>query len=257
MYRVILADDEKWIAESLIGSVDWKEQGFEIVAIASNGAEAMRLIGEMKPDVAFLDIRMPGMTGLEVVRMLRDTGSEVECVMASGYAEFEYAQQALRYGAAGYCLKPFQAEEIAGILSEVKVRIEKGKQLRSHLQEQERPEEAALDLDLAEVRGEETFPRIVQYVKEHFREPISLPDIAGRFYMHPNYVSQLFKKEMNMSFTKFLADIRMEYAGELLRTTSLSVGDIAELSGYNDYFYFARFFKKHTGVTPTEYRNRF
>jgi YesN/AraC family two-component response regulator len=49
----------------------------------------------------------------------------------------------------------------------------------------------------------------------------------------------------------------MEYAGELLRTTSLSVGDIAELSGYNDYFYFARFFKKHTGVTPTEYRNRF
>ncbi|MDF2719874.1 MAG: hypothetical protein K0R28_6799, partial [Paenibacillus sp.] len=129
MYKVILADDEKWILESLKGTLDWESYGYEIIGEAYNGIEAFDRIMSCKPDAAFIDIRMPGMNGLELIRKLYEVDADVHCVVASGYTEFEYARQAMQYGAVGYCLKPFDPEEIVVILNKLTTLIDRTRRM--------------------------------------------------------------------------------------------------------------------------------
>jgi Response regulator containing CheY-like receiver domain and AraC-type DNA-binding domain len=106
----------------------------------------------------------------------------------------------------------------------------------------------------AGTEGPDTYRQIMKYVHEHFREALSIKDIAKRFYMHPNYVSALLKKELQINFTKYVTDLRIQHACELLRTSSLEISEVAERAGYQDYFYFAKLFKKVMGLTPSDYR---
>lgn len=100
----------------------------------------------------------------------------------------------------------------------------------------------------------ETFRDIINHVNEHFFNDITLQSIAQKFTINPNYASQLFKKETGVTFTKYLTTMRVNYASSMLKTSDLSINEIAEKSGFKDYFYFTRVFKKITNMTPTAYR---
>jgi len=255
MYQVMLVDDEQWILESLRATVNWAELGFEVTGTAANGIEGYERIADERPDVAFIDVRMPGRSGLDLIAALKDAGIRTKCIIASGYAEFEYAHQAIRYGAVGYCLKPFRAEEIAETLRTVKILLDNEKSTSAGEQARQMPGEAELPADGESALGRGAmFSRILDYIHEHITEPMTVQDVARLFYMHPNYLSTLFKKERDVNFTKYVTDLRLEQACALLRNSSLSVGEIAERVGYRDYFYFAKLFRKHLGSTPTEYR---
>ncbi|WP_308639495.1 response regulator [Paenibacillus silvisoli] len=101
----------------------------------------------------------------------------------------------------------------------------------------------------------ETFRSILHYVNEHYCSDITIQSLSQTFRINPNYISQLFKKELDTPFTVYLTNMRMSFACGLLRTTNLTVNEIAERSGYEEYYYFTRVFKKSIGKTPTEYRN--
>ncbi|WJH36656.1 histidine kinase [Paenibacillus sp. CC-CFT747] len=130
VYKVLLVDDEKWIVESLKGTVDWRALGYEVVGEAYNGRDALDKMARMRPDVAFIDIRMPGMNGIELIRQVSALGYPVLCIIASGYAEFDYARQAMQHGAVDYCLKPFDREEIERVLDNVKPKMAQATLLR-------------------------------------------------------------------------------------------------------------------------------
>jgi len=245
-YKVWLADDERWILESLKRMMDWADHGYEIIGESYNGLDAYEQISQHRPDVAFIDIRMPGLSGIELIRKLHEDELGIHFVIASGYAEFEYAKQAMSYGTAGYCLKPFNIDEIAQVLLSLKHRLQR----ESHAV----LPDPCMDGGAADGNGEDTLRSIEHYIREHFQEPLTVQDIARRFYLHPNYLSSLFKRELGVNFTKFLNDIRMGHARRLLANSRLTVSDVAERAGYKDYFYFARMFKRHAGMTPTEYR---
>jgi two-component system response regulator YesN len=95
---------------------------------------------------------------------------------------------------------------------------------------------------------------IKQYVQEHYAQPISLDDMARLVHFNPVYVSAVFKKETGMSFTGYLTEVRLAEAKKLLKTTSLNIGEIARIVGYNDVRYFSQLFIKSVGVKPVEYR---
>ncbi|MBD0384098.1 response regulator transcription factor [Paenibacillus sedimenti] len=124
MYKVFLVDDEELVIKSLKASVNWNEYGFEVAGYALSSAEAFEAISSIKPDIVFTDIRMPGMSGLELIKNLKDTFSRALFIVVSGYAEFAFAQKAINYGAFGYCLKPFDDAEIIGYLKKAKVILE-------------------------------------------------------------------------------------------------------------------------------------
>lgn len=120
MYTVILVDDENLVITSLKACANWEANGFTIIGEANDGVTALRLIEEMRPNLVFADIRMPGMSGLELVKRVHDADLGTLFVIISGYAEFAYVQKALNYGVLGYCLKPIDDGEFAQLLAKAR-----------------------------------------------------------------------------------------------------------------------------------------
>jgi len=125
MYSAFIVDDENLIIKSLKASVDWEMLGFEVVGEANDGIEAYERILQLRPDIVFADIRMPGMSGLELTKKVMNLYPNILFVIISGYAEFAYAQKAMSYGVLGYCLKPFDEIEIISVLQKARGILEK------------------------------------------------------------------------------------------------------------------------------------
>lgn len=112
MIQAVLADDEGIILKGLKKLIDWERLGIEIVGEAGNGEEALKLIREKKPQLIVSDIAMPGISGLEMLREIGSQGLNTKVIFVSGYQEFSYAKDAVRYGAVDYLLKPVEKEEL-------------------------------------------------------------------------------------------------------------------------------------------------
>jgi two-component system response regulator YesN len=467
MYRLVIIEDEKLVIKSLRASLDWQTQGFQIVGEATNGLDGLTLLEDVKPDLALVDVRMPGINGLELISLARQANLATLFIIISGYAEFAYVQKALNNGAIGYCLKPFSEREISeglqkarqilderisrlrlellvllseqtagqagrlrailqsaglspeqplaaivimakeamqadislrkgmtcslgrnktlllipwqdvtfclshqinpgqqvdgigigqpvkaaeqlreaveqaviaalhyfmtgqvGITTEYgKLQLDEGDRLMKAFDKSTEPKaclpllktagtcldrgqlaihhllylynhvvhvirpfnigqlegylsgpEQLVDLyqdaravlsalqqvleqaDLPFVQPTETIRnetarQMIDYVSQNYLSDISVSKISGMFTINPSYISQLFKKELGETFTEYVTRLRTQHACRLLRTTSLTVSEISEKTGYGDYFYFTRVFKKTMGMTPSQYRS--
>ena len=115
--KVMLVDDEPFIMQGLEVLIDWNALGYEIVKMASNGGEAYEYLKSEQVDMVISDISMPVMTGLDLLKRIREEGlSDAYFVILSGYNDFKYAQQAIRYASMDYLLKPIDREELTDIL---------------------------------------------------------------------------------------------------------------------------------------------
>ena len=112
MLRLMIVDDEQIIREALSEMVDYQSIGYELVATAKNGMEALDTIRDEYPDVVVTDIRMPFINGLELIDRSRKSDSNITFVLLSGYGEFEYAKEAMKYGVRHYLLKPTDKREL-------------------------------------------------------------------------------------------------------------------------------------------------
>ena len=124
MIRVIIADDEKLICRLVQALADWDALGMEVAGTAENGLEALELVESLEPDILITDIRMPGCDGLELIRRAKELRPQLEVVIISGYAHFEYAQSAIQYGVGNYLLKPIKKDELMETLRKMGERCE-------------------------------------------------------------------------------------------------------------------------------------
>lgn len=117
MLKVLLVDDEPFIVQGISLLLDWEKEGCEIVATAQNGVEALAYLKENKVDLIIADIKMPEMTGLELLEIIRrEQISDAYFVILSGYSDFTYAQKAIRYSCMDYVLKPVEREVLTEII---------------------------------------------------------------------------------------------------------------------------------------------
>ncbi|WP_164779774.1 response regulator transcription factor [Paenibacillus kobensis] len=129
MYKVFLVDDEPLVLEGLKLLVDWETHGFEICGEARDGEEALQAIGQIRPDLVVTDIRMPVMSGLELIRQARESlNSDSHFIVLSGYSDFSYAHTAMRYEATDYLLKPIDSEEFDRALRKLRADLDKHRQ---------------------------------------------------------------------------------------------------------------------------------
>lgn len=128
MIRLLIADDEKLIRETLCSIIDWKSLGVEVVAVCKDGLEAYDAILDEYPDIVLTDIRMPKLSGLELIHRITSNHDNIQFVILSGYDEFDYAREAMKYGIKHYILKPCNEKEIVGAvqdcISELKKRTD-------------------------------------------------------------------------------------------------------------------------------------
>lgn len=99
--------------------------------------------------------------------------------------------------------------------------------------------------------------QVMDYIQQHFREHISLGEIASELFMTPQAFCKFFKRSTRRTLTQVITGYRLDYATTLLTTTDLSIGEIAHECGFGDLSYFFKVFKKQHGISPAAYRNKF
>ena len=119
-YKVIIVDDEEAIRKGLKILIDWDAYDFEILAVLSDGEAALEFIKQTPVDVALVDINMPHLTGLELLRSVREFNTHIQFIIISGYNDFQYAQEAINYDVLTYLLKPIEEEELESALIRAK-----------------------------------------------------------------------------------------------------------------------------------------
>lgn len=253
MYHAIVIDDEKWVVKSLIATIKNQEY-FEITGEFYDGLSGLEYIRTHQPDLAFVDVRLPGMGGLEILQAAHAENLKTLFIMISGHAEFAYAQKAMLHNAIGYCLKPFSRNELMDSMQKA-WQILKDSSLEGtpvHEKGSAQPSDKYIPKHLTS--SHKSVQMMIDYTEQHYREDISIQNLAEYCSINANYASQIFKQEMGITFISYLTSLRIEHAIWLLTHTEQTVFLIATQVGYSDYFYFAKVFKKVAGCTPTVYR---
>jgi len=239
MIRLLIAEDDDDTRDIMCHVIPWEEHGIRVIADVADGKRALEQIESELPDIALLDIRMPRMDGIHVAQYIFEHQLPVRVVFLSGYDEFQYAREGLRYGVSDYLLKPCPSEEI--LCSIKKCMADKKK---------EHPPQAEKGSKNAIVN------RAIAFMEAHYSEPLDLNRVAGEVFITPSYLSTILKQNMGMGFADYLNSIRIRHACDLLNQLNLKTYQIAERVGFSDPKYFNRIFKKVCGMTPLEYRNR-
>ena len=174
MQKVMIADDEERICQLIEALVDWKALGMEVTAVAHNGLEAAELVGKLRPDILITDIRMPGCSGLELIEKVKRDIPELEIIIISGYAHFEYAKSAIKFGVGEYLLKPINKTELTTTLERLKTKIE------NRLREKE-------DKEQLEQKSKNDVERLQEILLERLREQreeaLSFETLRGEYYL--------------------------------------------------------------------------
>ena len=238
--RVLLVDDEIMIREGFKKLFDWEAHECVVVGEAADGMEAITKIDEEQPDIVIMDINIPIINGLKVIQLSRVKYPSMAFVIVSGYDDFSYCREALRLQITDYILMPVNYEEFGSCIDRLKISLYNN-------EVKEKPV----------VKKERVITGITKYMQEHLSEDVSLHILSEEFHLNSQYISQLFKNEIGVNFLTYLTNIRMEHAKKLLLSSSLSIAEVSEQSGYGDYRVFTKVFKKSEGITPSQYRRDF
>lgn len=240
--RVLLVDDEIMIREGFKRLFDWEAHDCEVIGEAADGMEALNQIDVLNPDIVIMDINIPIMNGLKVIKLSRMKHPEIAFVIVSRYDDFSYCREALRLQITDYILKPVNYDEFGKCIDNLKI----------SLFQQRITEEKELKR-----QASRTILGITRYLQKNLSQEISLAILSEEFKLNPQYISQLFKSEIGVVFLTYLTNIRLENAKKLLVSTSFSVAEVAEQCGYSDYRVFTKVFKRTEGITPSQFRKEF
>ena len=246
MRKVVIVDDEPLIVEGLRKIIEWDKYDCVVVGTASSAKEGLAMVEKHDPDLLFTDIRMPGMDGLTMVAALRSEHRDMQVVVLTGYRDFEYARQALNLGVFRYLVKPSKMKELNETMEALSEKFAV------------MDEEAKAHQDPEDNSSANNFVvnQAIAYMEQHYREKLQLTDVAEKVYVSHWHLSKLLNST-GKSFSDVLNEIRIENAKKFMEDSSLHIADIAEKVGFVDTAHFSRVFKKYTGMSANEYRNRY
>lgn len=236
MISIYIADDEVWITLGLQKLLQKTKYDVWVVGTANNGLTAKEEISEFQPQILFADIRMPGMSGLDLLTKIHEVSPGTKVVIISGYAEFSYALEAVQKHAFDYLLKPIKVEDLERVLANY---LKESKEMES---KEDIPS------------PDRMIDNVIQEIRAHYMEDIQLTGLAAKYNISTGRLSTMIKEELEMNFSEYVSQLRIQRAKELLADESMSIQEIAEIVGYNDYFYFTKVFKKIQGISPSKYR---
>lgn len=252
MYRVLIVEDEEIIRKGMMLSIDFEKAGCVIVAEAENGEEGIQKIRELKPDIVITDINMPLKNGIQ---LLEETQEEVySAIIISGYDEFSYAKQAIRFGVREYLLKPFDQEEIEEALRCAIEQVDMKRQYLLNLKGKKQMEDVeVLDIKRSDLDGDQIVGNMIAYIQNNYSHKIIMQDLCDELNYSEASLNRRFKQYINMTFNDYLNRYRIQKSIELIKSNEHYLYDIATMCGFSDYKYFSTVFKKYAGVSPNEF----
>lgn len=237
--KLLIADDEEIIRNGIAKYVQLHTDRFDKIFLASNGQETIDIIFRNKPDIMLLDVQMPVKDGITVMEEANRADILPYTVILSGYDDFRYCQQAIRFGARDYLLKPVRSSDILQKLN--KVADEMFGVVKPEIEDTGREKNRLVELAM-------------EYMVEHYYENITLADVAQTVGITAGYLSTLFSQKLEKNFVDYLNELRISHACTYLKQNYLKTYEIAYKVGFRDEKYFSKVFKKITGQSPSEYR---
>ena len=243
-YRVMLIDDEQSARKLMRASIGWESLNMEVVGEAASGIEAINVIDEMKPDIAFVDISMPFMNGIEFTEVATTRYPNLIIIIMTALDQFEYARRCVSLPVFEYMLKPLVRAEVTAVLTNVKKKLDATLDLESESAAENSP-------------GPEIEPNTIEQIKKFIEtgytdSKINLASVAEQFGFSASYLSRKFKQETGKNFVEYLTECRMEKAIKLAEAGKKMFLASAEV-GIPDPNYFGRCFKKYAGMSYSEY----
>ena len=234
--NLLIADDENLELKVLEKTVKKHFVDELEIFASSNGRKASQICDEVKPDIALLDIEMPGMNGIELAKYIKEKYAECIIIFITAYDRFDYAIEAMHIKAFDYLLKPWKEERLCELINTA----------------------------IENVRGMQKTDGIVHsqkdvikdYIDRNYKKDISAKDVAGILGYSDVYFSKVFKQLFDDNFINYLTKIRIDRAKLLLKDISFNIKEVGKSVGYADSNYFTKVFKRSIGMSPSEYRNR-
>ena len=262
MIRLLIADDEKLEREALAEMVARRFEHEVVLELAENGRKAADTAVLWGADLILMDIEMPGMSGLDAARAVLAQRPGCRVIFVTAYSLFQYAHEAVHLGACDYLLKPVDPDELEASIRRAMRQVEAERKLEELATAKALPEPQDAGAAPAEDAADEDSPaamvmaQVRRYLEDNYMFDLSLDSVGEILHISPAYLSAQFKKYQKMNFLDCLTELRINAAKKLLADPLRSTAEVASMVGYDDSSYFARAFKKRTGMTPTQYRRQ-
>jgi len=234
--NLLIADDENLELKVLEKTVKKHFVDELEIFASSNGRKASQICDEVKPDIALLDIEMPGMNGIELAKYIKEKYAECIIIFITAYDRFDYAIEAMHIKAFDYLLKPWKEERLCELINTAIENVRSMQKTDSIVHSQK---------DV-----------IKDYIDRNYKKDISAKDVAGMLGYSDVYFSKVFKQLFDDNFINYLTKIRIDRAKVLLKDISFNIKEVGKSVGYADSNYFTKVFKRSIGISPSEYRSK-
>lgn len=253
---ILIAEDEPSFRRLIKSILEDLRPRYKILAVA-DGEEALDIFRTTRIDILLSDIKMPGMDGLDLIKIIREEQKETAIILISGYGDFEFAQRAIQSGVSDYLLKPLDPEDLKASFEKIEKKLlYKENKRESPLQDFDTFVTEYLGINLTEKDTSFPVKKVLTHMKEGIYKNTTLERTANFFHYTPSYFSSQFKEKTGQNFVSVLNKLKLFEGTLLIRSSNDRIQDIARQVGYQDYRYFCKVFKAVYGCTPTEYRRQ-
>jgi len=234
--NLLIADDENLELKVLEKTVKKHFVDELEIFASSNGRNASQICDEVKPDIALLDIEMPGMNGIELAKYIKERYANCIIIFITAYDRFDYVIEAMHIKAFDYLLKPWKEERLCELINTAIENVRSMQKTDGIVHSQK---------DV-----------IKDYIDRNYKKDISAKDVAGILGYSDVYFSKVFKQLFDDNFINYLTKIRIDRAKVLLKDVSFNIKEVGKSVGYADSNYFTKVFKRSIGMSPSEYRSK-
>jgi two-component system, response regulator YesN len=230
--KLLIVDDEPLELEQLSYLVKKEFPNWDIY-MAEDGVEARQLLKSHSFPLAFVDIQLPGDSGLDFCEFLREGGYDTEVVLITAFQDFTYAKQAIRLQVMDYLVKPVIERELYRVIADF---------LAKH---------AYTETKSALINN------VLNIVRKEYHNKIHLSEVASKVYVTPTYLSKKFIEEVGVKFTEYVNHFRIHKAKQMMvEHPDWSLLQVAESVGYTSQHHFSNLFKKVEGITPSKFKEK-
>jgi len=256
LLRILVADDEELerriIGETLERNLKADDKYRAVIYLARDGSEALAIASKEDITASFLDVRMPGVNGLQVAEKIVAQKPDAAFTFISAYGDYPMLRAALRLHARDYLLKPVRRQDIVTALWKM---VNPSTELHCCSDDlKQYADDGAFWQPLTPTK--QTINAAKSYVRQKLAEQFTMEEVAAHVGFSFSYFSSLFSKEENVTFKEYVTQVRIDRAKALLEMTCLPLKHIARETGFGDPNYFSKVFKQQVGLTPSQFRVR-
>lgn len=252
MFSLIIVEDSTLLRQGLVHSISQNLPWIDIVGEAEDAIQGRNMILERRPEIVLTDIRLPGMTGLQMLQEVMQV-YKPQMVVVSGYSEFEYCREALSLGVLAYIVKPIDEKELEDSLKYAASKLLDSRHIDKSLLYTGK-QKGAVSGGKGAAKAHYV-NQVIRFIHSSYAEDISVSGIAKKLNISEDYLGRIFKEGTSFSISEYRNNYRVAQASQLLSRADMAINEIARAVGIENQHYFSQLFKQKMGVTPTQYRD--